>query len=152
MVLFILFLSISLGMLVLDEKAMVDSGEMLAEDAAMKYTPIIMSVIGLIWLLLGFFQHKRQQQMIDTPTSLVRSVPVGSAELVGQVRPAPEQWINVVVDGNPNRMIPGCVDYSWEYEVYVCRQVTSTDSDGNTTTREECNWQTVRSDLSLIHI
>lgn len=150
MVLFILFLSISLGMLVLDEKAMVDSGEMLAEDAAMKYTPIIMSVIGFIWLLLGFFQHKRQQQMIDTPTSLVRSVPVGSAELVGQVRPAPEQWINVVVDGNPNRMIPGCVDYRWEYEVYVCRQVTSTDSDGNTTTREECNWQTVRSDSGYV--
>lgn len=150
MVLFILFLSISLGMLVLDEKAMVDSGEMLAEDAAMKYTPIIMSVIGFIWLLLGFFQHKRQQQMIDTPTSLVRSVPVGSAELVGQVRPAPEQWINVVVDGNPNRMIPGCVDYRWEYEVYVCRQVTSTDSEGNTTTREECNWQSVRSDSGYV--
>ena len=150
MVLFILFLSISLGMLVLDEKAMVDSGEMLAEDAAMKYTPIIMSVIGLIWLLLGFFQHKRQQQMIDTPTSLVRSVPVGSAELVGQVRPAPEQWINVVVDGNHNRVIPGCVDYRWEYEVYVCRTVTSTDSDGNTTTREECNWQSVRSDSGYV--
>ncbi len=150
MVLFILFLSISLGMLVLDEKAMVDSGEMLAEDAAMKYTPIIMSVIGFIWLLLGFFQHKRQQQMIDTPTSLVRSVPVGSAELVGQVRPAPEQWINVVVDGNPKRMIPGCVDYRWEYEVYVCRQVTSTDSEGNTTTREECNWQSVRSDSGYV--
>ena len=150
MVLFILFLSISLGMLVLDEKAMVDSGEMLAEDAAMKYTPIIMSVIGFIWLLVGFFQHKSQQQMIDTPTSLVRSVPVGSAELVGQVRPAPEQWINVVVDGNPNRMIPGCVDYRWLYEVYVCRQVTSTDSDGNTTTREECNWQNVRSDSGYV--
>ena len=150
MVLFILFLSISLGMVVLDEKAMVDSGEMLAEDAAMKYAPMIMSIIGLIWLLLGFFQHKRQQQMIDTPTSLVRSVPVGSAELVGQVRPAPEQWINVVVDGNPNRMIPGCVDYRWEYEVYVCRTVTSTDSDGNTTTREECNWQSVRSDSGYV--
>ena len=146
MVLFILFLSISLGMLVLDEKAMVDSGEMLAEDAAMKYTPLIMSIIGVIWLIVGFLQHKRQQQMIDTPTSLVRSVPLGSAELVGQVRPAPEQWINVVVDGNPNRIIPGCVDFEWEYEVYVCRQVTTTDSEGNTTTREECNWQRVRSD------
>lgn len=150
MVLFILFLSTSLGMLILDEKAMVDSGEMLAEDAAMKYAPIIMSIIGLIWLLFGFFQHKRQQQMIDTPTSLVRSVAVGSAELVGQVRPAPEQWINVVVDGNHNRMIPGCVDYKWEYEVYVCRQVTSTDSEGNTTTREECNWQSVRSDSGYV--
>tara|TARA_B110000444_G_scaffold89233_1_gene84382 strand:+ start:2907 stop:4280 length:1374 start_codon:yes stop_codon:yes gene_type:complete len=150
MVLFILFLSISLGMIVLDEKAMVDSGEMLAEDANMKYTPIIMSIVGLIWLLLGFFQHKRQQQMIDTPTSLVRSVPAGSAELVGQVRPAPEQWINVVVDGNSDRMIPGCVDFRWLYEVYVCRKVTSTDSEGNTTTREECNWQRVRSDSGYV--
>ena len=150
MVLFIIFLSISLGMLVLDEKAMVDSGEMLAEEASMKYTPIIVSVIGFIWLLIGFFQHKKQQQMIDTPTSLVRSVAVGSAELVGQVRPAPEQWINVVVDGNHNRMIPGCVDFKWEYEVYVCRQVTSTDSDGNTTTREECNWKRVRSDSGYV--
>ena len=146
MVLFIILLSISLGTLILAEQDAVANGEILEADASMKYTPLVMSIIGVIWLIIGFFQHKKQQQMIDTPTSLVRSVSVGSAELVGQVRPAPEQWINVVVDGNPRRMIPGCVDFRWEYEVYVCRQVTSTDSDGNTTTREECNWRNVRSD------
>jgi len=146
MVLFIILLSISLGTLILAEQDAVANGEILEADASMKYTPLIMSIIGAIWLIIGFFQHKKQQQMIDTPTSLVRSVSVGSAELVGQVRPAPEQWINVIVDGNQRRMIPGCVDFRWEYEVYVCRQVTSTDSDGNTTTREECNWRNVRSD------
>ena len=146
MVLFIILLSISLGTLILAEQDAVANGEILEADASMKYTPLVMSIIGVIWLIIGFFQHKKQQQMIDTPTSLVRSVSVGSAELVGQVRPAPEQWINVIVDGNQRRMIPGCVDFRWEYEVYVCRQVTSTDSDGNTTTREECNWRNVRSD------
>tara|TARA_B110001452_G_scaffold257659_1_gene252069 strand:- start:2205 stop:3578 length:1374 start_codon:yes stop_codon:yes gene_type:complete len=146
MVLFIILLAASLGMLILDEKAMIENGEVLAEEAAMKFAPLIMSIIGVIWLLIGYFQHKRQQQMIDTPTSLVRSVAVGSAELVGQVRPAPEKWINVVVDGNQHRMIPGCVDFQWQYEVYVCRKVTSTDSEGNTTTKEECRWKNVRSD------
>ena len=143
---FILLASISVGMLMVDQQTAIDNGEILDEDAGMEYAPIAITIVGLIWLLLGFFQHKRQQQMIDTPTSLVRSVAVGSAELVGQVRPAHEQWINVVVDGNPRRVIPGCVEFSWEYEVYVCRQVTTTDSEGNQTTKEECTWRTVRSD------
>jgi hypothetical protein len=146
MVLFIILLSISLGTLILAEQDAVANGEILEADASMKYTPLVMSIIGAIWLIIGFLQHKKQQQMIDTPTSLVRSVSVGSAELVGQVRPAPEQWINVIVDGNQRRVIPGCVDFRWDYEVYVCRTVTDTDSDGNTTTREECNWRNVRSD------
>ena len=146
MFMFILLASISVGMLMVDQQTAIDNGEILDEDAGMEYAPIAITIVGLIWLLLGFFQHKRQQQMIDTPTSLVRSVAVGSAELVGQVRPAHEQWINVVVDGNPRRVIPGCVEFSWEYEVYVCRQVTTTDSEGNQTTKEECTWRTVRSD------
>ena len=146
MVLFIILLAVSLGMLLLEEKTSIENGDILAEDAIMKYTPLVMSIIGVIWLIVGFFQHKRQQQMIDTPTSLVRSVSVGSAELVGQVRPAPEQWINVVVDGNQQRMIPGCVDFRWEYEVYICRQETSTDSEGNTTTTTVCEWRSIRSD------
>jgi len=150
MVMFIILLCVSIGSMMVDQQAAVDNGELLEEDAGMKYAPLAITIIGFIWLLLGFFQHKRQQQMIDTPTSLVRSVAAGSAELVGQVRPAPEQWINVVVDGNPNRIIPGCVDFRWEYEVYVCRQVTSTDSEGNTTTEEECNWQTVRTDSGYV--
>lgn len=146
MVMFVVMLCFSIGSMMVDQQAAVDSGELLEEENGMRFAPITITVIGLIWLIIGFLQHKRQQQMIDTPTSLVRSVAVGSSELVGQVRPAPEQWINVVVDGNTRRVIPGCVDFKWEYEVYVCRQVTTTDSEGNRTTREECTWRTVRSD------
>ena len=146
MVMFVVMLCFSIGSMMVDQQAAVDSGELLEEENGMRFAPITITVIGLIWLIIGFLQHKRQQQMIDTPTSLVRSVAVGSSELVGQVRPAPEQWINVVVDGNTRRVIPGCVEFKWEYEVYVCRQVTTTDSEGNRTTREECTWRTVRSD------
>jgi hypothetical protein len=146
MVLFIILLSVSLGMLILAEQDAFANEEVVDGQGSLEFTPLVMSIVGVVWLIIGYRQHKKQQQMIDTPTSLVRSVAVGSAELVGQVRPAPEQWINVVVDGNQQRMIPGCVDYKWLYEVYVCRQVTSTDSEGDTTTKEECNWQNVRSD------
>ena len=146
MVLFIILLSVSLGMLILAEQDAFANEEVVDGQGSLEFTPLVMSIVGVIWLIIGYRQHKKQQQMIDTPTSLVRSVAVGSAELVGQVRPAPEQWINVVVDGNQQRMIPGCVDFKWLYEVYVCRQVTSTDSEGDTTTKEECNWQNVRSD------
>ena len=146
MVLFIILLSVSLGMLILAEQDAFANEEVVDGQGSLEFTPLVMSIVGVVWLIIGYRQHKKQQQMIDTPTSLVRSVAVGSAELVGQVRPAPEQWINVVVDGNQQRMIPGCVDFKWLYEVYVCRQVTSTDSEGDTTTTEECNWQNVRSD------
>ena len=50
-------------------------------------------------------------QMIDTPTSLVRSVALGHHELVGQVRPSHEGVLRVVVDGNPENVYGkyGCV-------------------------------------------
>lgn len=108
--------------------------------------PFVVLLIGLIWLTFGFFAFKRVRLMLDTPTSLVRSVSVGPAELVGQVRPAEEGVLRVVVDGNQSRVVPHCVGYHWSYEVYICRQVR--DKDGNT--RTECHWQTVRSDSGSI--
>ena len=82
------------------------------------------------------------RQMIDTPTSLVRSAPAGNPELVGQVRPVDEGCLTVVVDGNQNMVVGNMVGYKWEYEQYQCR--TTTDSEGNS--KEECHWVTVRSD------
>ena len=96
----------------------------------------------LIWLFIALAKTRIVRQMLDTPTSLVRSAAVGAGELVGQVRPSPAGVLNVVVDGNPDRTVPLCLSFKWEYEVYVCRQVT--DSEGNTKT--ECNWRTVRGD------
>jgi hypothetical protein len=104
--------------------------------------PLVIAAIGLIATLIGYFRAKIIRQMMDTPTSLIRSMAVGNPELVGQVRPAPEGCLTVVVDGNQNMTTPNMVGYRWTYEQYQCR--TTTDSDGNR--KETCNWVTVRSD------
>ena len=80
-------------------------------------------------------------QMLDTPTSLVRSVAVGNPELVGQVRPVAEGCLTVVVDGNQNMSVGNMVGYRWTYEQLQCRTVKTDNG-----TREECNWVTIRSD------
>jgi hypothetical protein len=102
--------------------------------------------VGLIWTLIGYFQYKMQRQMADTPTSLVRSVAVGNPELVGQVRPSRAGVLRVIVDGNSKRVIPNCVQFNWQYEVYICKE--ETDSEGNTKTK--CRWQSVRSDSGAV--
>ena len=79
--------------------------------------------------------------MIDTPTSLIRSAAVGVNELVGQVRPSPEGVLTVIVDGNTNMVMTNMTAFTWTYEQYQCRTVTTKEG-----TREECNWVTVRSD------
>ena len=108
--------------------------------------PLVIAGIGLILTLVGYFRSKMLSQMLDTPTSLVRSAPVGNPELVGQIRPIADGCLTVVVDGNQEMSVGNMVGYHWTYEQYQCRTVTSTDSNGNTTSREECNWVTVRSD------
>jgi hypothetical protein len=117
-----------------------DGSEKVSDD--LTWIAYIVLGVGLIWTMLGYFQYKMQRQMADTPTSLVRSVAVGNPELVGQIRPSKAGVLRVVVDGHPNRVIPNCVNFSWEYEVKICKETT--DSEGNTKT--ECHWQTVRSD------
>ena len=108
--------------------------------------PLVIAGIGLILTLVGYFRSKMLSQMLDTPTSLVRSAPVGNPELVGQIRPVADGCLTVVVDGNQDMSVGNMVGYHWTYEQYQCRTVTSTDSNGNTSSREECNWVTVRSD------
>ena len=96
---------------------------------------------ALVLLLIGYFRAKMLRQMIDTPTSLVRSMAAGNPELVGQVRPSPEGCLTVVVDGNQNMVMHNMVGYYWAYEQYQCRTVQTKDG-----SREECSWVTVRSD------
>ncbi len=105
------------------------------------FLPIIIIVIALILSLVGYFRSKMLSQMLDTPTSLVRSAPVGNPELVGQVRPIADGCLTVVVDGNQNMVMHNMVGYRWEYEQYQCRTVKTDNG-----TREECNWVTIRSD------
>ena len=95
----------------------------------------LMLILGLV----GFFKNRMNKQMLDTPTSLVRSVAVGYPELVGQVRPVGEGSMSVEVGHASHRRIDRVVAYRWTHEVYRCR--TETDSEGNTT--EKCNWDKV---------
>ena len=103
--------------------------------------PAIIATIGLILTIVGYFRAKLLRQMIDTPTSLVRSAPAGYPELVGQVRPVNEGCLTVVVDGNSNMTVGNMVGFNWEYEQYQCRTVKTDNG-----TREQCNWVKIRSD------
>ena len=103
--------------------------------------PSVIAVIGLILSIVGYFRSKMLTQMLDTPTSLIRSAPVGNPELVGQVRPIREGCLTVVVDGNQDMTVGNMVGYHWTYEQYQCRTVKTDNG-----TREECSWVTVRSD------
>lgn len=102
----------------------------------------IFIAIGLFGALGGAARAKMLRQMMDLPTSLVRSAPVGYPELVGQVRPTNTGAMTVVVDGNSNMVMHNMVGFRWSYEQYQCRTVK--DNEGNT--REECNWVQIRSD------
>ncbi len=103
--------------------------------------PGIVAGLGFILTIVGYFRSKMLSQMLDTPTSLVRSVAVGNPELVGQVRPVAEGCLTVVVDGNQNMSVGNMVGYRWTYEQLQCRTVKTDNG-----TREECNWVTIRSD------
>jgi len=102
--------------------------------------------ISVIWLGVSVFMWKRAQAMQDTPTSNIRSMAVGTLELVGQVRPWVEHPPTVAVDGDLSKSVDDLSAWYWKYEIYRCRKVHYTDSEGNRRTREECNWETIRSD------
>ena len=110
-------------------------------DADLGITPAAaIAGLGFLLMLVNYFRLKALRQMLDTPTSLVRSVAVGHPELVGQVRPGSEGGMTVKVDGNDRMVMHNMVGFHWTYEQKQCRMVK--DSEGNM--KEECNWVTVR--------
>ena len=54
--------------------------------------------------------------MIDMQTSLVRSVAVGEAEMVGQVRPGPHAALKLFVDDDLRKSCENIVVYEWVRE------------------------------------
>ena len=101
----------------------------------------ILIVICLVLAVFGWLNAKMLTQMIDTPTSLVRSAPLGHHELVGQVRPSHEGVLRVVVDGNEKMYMENMVAYNWTYEQKQERTVQTKEG-----TRKETRWVTIRSD------
>jgi len=111
-------------------------------DAANNATSsLVLAALGFILTLVGYFRNKGLRQMLDTPTSLVRSAAVGYPELVGQVRPGVEGAMTVLVDGNERMVVHNMVGYRWTYEQKQCRTVKTDEG-----TKEECSWVTIRSD------
>ncbi len=110
------------------------------------WIPIVASSLGLIGLVTGWYKAKMIRQMIDTPTSLVRSMAAGQVELVGQVRPSKEGAMRVLVDGAEHRAVDHMVSYRWTHEVYVCRKVKQDDG----SYKEECHWREVSSDAGAV--
>ena len=99
------------------------------------------AVIMLILGLVGFFKNRMNKQMLDTPTSLIRSVAVGYPELVGQVRPVGEGSMSVDVGHASHRRVERIVAYRWTHEVYRCHTVKNEDGSSS----EKCNWDEVES-------
>tara|TARA_B100000925_G_C21996776_1_gene469297 strand:+ start:372 stop:2084 length:1713 start_codon:yes stop_codon:yes gene_type:complete len=95
-------------------------------------------LFSILWSIFAFRKWKLMHNIIDTPSSRVRSVAVGPAELVGQVRPGPKGTMSVDVGGSSSRRVQGVVHFRWKEEERVC----SKDKDGN----ESCNWVTRRTD------
>ena len=117
-------------------------GISMLQEVNEKYIAIgIMALISVIWLIFGWLKAKMLNQMIDTPTSLVRSAALGHSELVGQVRPSIEGVLRVVVDGNSRMFMDNMVAFMWTYEQQQERTVRTKDG-----TRTERRWVTIRSD------
>ncbi|MDE0857468.1 MAG: hypothetical protein OSA38_02750 [Candidatus Poseidoniaceae archaeon] len=112
-------------------------------DDRLLLLPYITMGIGSVWFVLGYLKQRQQSVMIDTSTSVIRSVAAGSTELVGQVRPTYSGAFDVLVDGHPNRMVPGCVSYHWTYEVLI-RESKVTYRNGRRKVQSTQRWHTVR--------
>jgi len=115
---------------------------LLEEEGVPGFLKFLMIILASIWLIISLFLWRRALAMQDTPTSNIRSVAVGTAELVGQVRPGVVMPPLTVVDDDRSKSVEGLVSWHWTYEVYRCRRV----SDGKGGSKEQCNWDTVRTD------
>ena len=91
---------------------------------------VVVTVMNLLWFYSAWKQFKLNRLIRDLPTSPIRSVAVGQAELVGQVRPSVAGTPEMSVGGRTHR---GLTAWQWKSYQYVCR----TDSDGDT----HCSWE-----------
>lgn len=85
--------------------------------------------VNLIWFRSAYKQMKMSETIKDLPTSPIRSVAVGQAEIVGQARPARHGTPEIKVGG---KSLQGLLAWSWREYEYQC----STDDEGNTS----CSW------------
>ena len=126
----------SLGAVVFATSFIWLSADLRARDGSGFHTTVgwvmtlVVSVINLLWFRSAWKQFKLNRLIRDLPTSPIRSVAVGQAELVGQVRPSIAGTPEMSVGGRTHK---GLSAWQWKSYQYVCR----TDSDGDT----HCSWE-----------
>ena len=130
-----LFTPYSLGALVFATSFIWLSADLRARDGSGSHVSIgwaltaVVSIVNIAWFYRAWKQFKLTRLIRDMPTSPIRSVAVGQAELVGQVRPSVAGTPTMEVGG---RTYKGLAAWQWKKYEYVC----TTDSDGNTS----CSW------------
>jgi len=131
----------SLGALIFALSFIWLSADLRARDGSLEHTvlgwvlTVVVTVVNLVWFVHAWKQFKLVRAIQDLPTSPVRSVAVGQAEIVGQVRPSMAGTPHLNVGG---KTIGGLCAWTWTSYEYVCR----TDSEGNTS----CSWEKRDSD------
>lgn len=111
------------------------SADLRARDGSFFHTMLgwgmtaFVTIINLMWFYTAWKQFKLQRTIKDLPTSPIRSVAVGQAEIVGQVRPSIAGTPEMTVGGRTHQ---GLVLWQWKSYRYEC----TTDSDGDT----HCSW------------
>jgi len=93
---------------------------------------ILVTVVNFLWFYNAWKQFKLVRLVNDLPTSPIRSVALGQAEIVGQVRPSIAGTPVMQVGGRDHK---GLVYWEWNSYHYECH----TDSDGDT----HCSWNHV---------
>ncbi|MDA7464389.1 hypothetical protein N9N14_01635 [Candidatus Poseidonia alphae] len=111
------------------------SSDLRARDGSDFHTMIgflmtfFVTIVNILWFFSAYRQAKLSQTINDLPTSPIRSVAVGQAEVVGQVRPSSAGTPAFTVGGEE---MQGTVLWTWSSFKYVCRQT----DDG-----QECGWE-----------
>ena len=77
---------------------------------------VVLSLYVVIIFFMTLSKSITDMEMVDMQTSLVCSVPVGEAELIGQVRPGPHGALKLFVDDNHEMACENIVCYEWVRE------------------------------------
>jgi len=73
----------------------------------------------VVWLAISYKNWKFIHNLRDTPTSSIRSIAVGPAEVVGQALPMPTGTLTARVGEHETKEVGGCLAYNWTEEKLV---------------------------------
>ena len=94
-------------------------------ETAFILMPILFAIFTVVSLVVG----NRSRAAIGVPTQKVRSIAIGDAEVIGQVRPI-TQPRTVVVDNDPSKTAEDLVVWNWLYDVEIEETYTNSKERG----------------------